>query len=76
MRSGIGAPRFHQKLFAFPAGRKPFGTFAIGFGLETKPLFKRQGLLEASSLHDVLLSFRESRERNWRSHHRQLCKIL
>jgi hypothetical protein len=58
MRGGIGAARPEQKLLAFAAGRKAFGSLAIGLGLIAKPLFKRHGLLETSSLHDVLLSFR------------------
>jgi hypothetical protein len=74
MRRGIGAARPDQKLFAFPASRKRLGAFAIGGSLNAKPFFEWSGLLETTSLHDALLSFRRRRERNWRSHHRQLPK--
>src|SRR5262249_4954358 len=48
-----------QQLLALAARRKCLGFLAVGFGLNAKALFKRDRLLETSSLHDALLSFVE-----------------
>ncbi len=57
MRGGVGAARLSQEFFALPARRELLGAFTIGLGLNAKPLFKRKGWIDTSSLNAPLLSF-------------------
>jgi hypothetical protein len=54
MRRGVGPSCPLQQILALAAGRKLFSAFPVGFGLNAKPLFKRDRLFETSSLHDAL----------------------
>jgi hypothetical protein len=67
MRGGVGTSCPQQQLLALPAGWEFVGPFAISFGLNAKPFFKRDRLFESSSLHDALPFIRSGPERYRRS---------